>query len=538
MDVMKTTRSRTRRTGGQRRLAALMVLSLCLVVATGLWDQSREAETYLVECEELQARVATLVASAIAARFEVVRADALAFATTDPARHGQHLPGHWPYEGLRVVSAEAPRSPAPTGRLALSVRVSGQRWVDMNVPIASFLAGLSLDEGRWVALRAPNESAFLVSSGRPLDAWLLGSIAAGSGVRRFTPEQAAAVGLPRRVAVAGASSIDAGPLGRWDVVVATGVAGERDRQTRARWRILFAMVLAGGLTLAFGWYAVRTEHKEFGLLHLRTLAELEQEREEQLVREVRAATMRTFAASVAHEITTPLGVIQGRADQLLARFADDPHSADAARRILDQTGRIDSVIRGFLRLARGAGPALERLAPTEVAREAAALVEHRFLRAGVALNSESASRAGGPPIRGDRRLLEHAIVNLLLRACDACERGGSVRLALHHDAASVHFEVEDDGAGVEPELSAQVSEPFLAAWTADRDTGLGLAVAAEIVKVHRGALALAPRKPRGTTAVLCIPIASAVPGEVRRPTQVKRFSEGSSRERSTRWSPP
>ncbi len=517
MAELKAVRTGAGRAAGNPWLAGLMALSLGLVVIVGLWDQEREAEASLAELEKRQTAFATLVASVITARLDVVRADAIALAADDPTSDARPLLGRWRYEGLRVVSANASRPPAAAGRLGLSVPVSGHRWVDMNVPIAPFLADLSIEEGQWVALRPPNEHAFLVSSGRQLDPDLLGPLADRPGARRLTREQAAALGLPRRVAVAGASRIDAGPLGQWDVVVAMSLAAERDRQTRARWRILFGVALAGGLVLAFGWYALRAERKELGLLQELTLAEQEQEREEQLEHQGRAATMLTFATSVAHEISTPLGVIHGRAEQLLGRFADDARGANAAQRILDQTDRIDSVIRGFLRLARGASPALERLDPAEIAEDAATLVEHRFTRAGVGLETEA--RAGGPTIRGDRRLLEHALVNLMLNACGACERGGSVRLALHHDATSVQFEVEDDGVGVGPDLMAHVREPFLSTKAPRLGAELGLTIANEIVKIHRGALALAPRRPRGTTAVLCVPVATLGSGEARGPAR-------------------
>jgi signal transduction histidine kinase len=495
-----------RRATGRPWLAALMALSLGLVVAVGLWDQSREAEASLVEVEHRQAALATLVASVVTARLEVVRADALAAAAGDLAEGPRSLSGRWRYEALRVVPATDPPPAAAGDMVAIAVPASGDRRVDVSLRAAQLMADLSAGEGEWVALRPPRTQAFFTPSGQRFDRGLVLAIASRGASTRLTREQAAGLGLPRRVAVAGASRIDGGALGRWDVVVAMSVASERDRQVRAKWRILFGVVLAGGLVLAFGWFAARAERKELGLLHELTVAELEQRREGQLEREGRAATMLTFAAGVAHEIATPLSVIHGRAEQLLARAADDPRAANAAQRILDQTARIDGVIRGFLRLARGAEPALERVDAAVVARDAAALVRHRYIKAGVSLRVDPDDAA---VIRGDRRLLEHALVNLLLNACDACGRGGAVSLRVQRDAASVYLEVDDDGVGVGPELVARVTEPFFSTKPAGRGTGLGLAIASEIVKIHRGALSLSPLRPRGTRAVICIPAASA-----------------------------
>ena len=500
--------------GGVRRatrrpwLAALMALSLGLVVAVGLWDQGREAEAALVDVEHRQAALATLVASVVTARLEVVRADALA-AAGDRAEGPRSLSGRWRYDALRVVPANEAPPPAMEDRVSIAVPAPGDRRVEVTLRAEQLLADLSAGEGEWVALRPPGAHTFFAPSGRRFDRGLVLSVARRGASTRLSREQAAGLGLPRRTAVAGAASIDGRALGRWDVVVAMSVAPERDRQLRAKWRILFGVALAGGLVLAFGWFAARAERKELGLLHELTVAELEQRREGELEREGRAATMLTFAAGVAHEIATPLSVIHGRAEQLLARAADDPRAANAAQRILDQTARIDGVIRGFLRLARGAEPALERVDAAEVARDAAALVRHRYTRAGVSLVVDPHDAA---LIRGDRRLLEHALVNLLLNACDACARGGAVRLRVHRDAASVYLEVDDDGVGVGPDLVARVTEPFFSTKPAGRGTGLGLAIASEIVKIHRGALSLSPRRPRGTRAVIGIPVASASEG--------------------------
>ena len=213
--------------------------------------------------------------------------------------------------------------------------------------------------------------------------------------------------------------------------------------------------------------------------------------------------MVTLAAGVAHEISTPLNVIAGRAEQLEGRSTDD-RSRHAAQIIAQQAGRISDVIRGFLRLARGDVPALERVDPRTVARAAVELVEHRFEKTGVSL--EFGDRDDVPMVRGDARLLEQAVINLLLNACDACPRGGHVELRVETVDNDVRFSVLDDGAGISPADAARAVEPFFTTKPMDKGTGLGLAIANEIVAIHRGTLALAPRSPRGTVAAFQIPI--------------------------------
>ncbi len=450
-----------------------MALSVVLVAALGVWDQNREAEAMLRVAEQQQAALASLVAMTVTAR-------------------------------LLALPVQA--SPSPTG-------ASDDRGRPVLVPsVGTLLQGLDVGTDVLVALRPPGETLFQsATGGRFESAPLQESVARSRPSIRLTRPEAAALRLPRRIAIAGFAPVEAGALGRWDVAVVASAASERDREARARWRLLFGVALSGVLVLVFGGFALRAERKELSLLRELTLTELEQRRDEQLEREGRAVTMLTLAAGVAHEISTPLSVIHGRAEQLLDRLRGDPRTAHALQRILDQSSRIDVVVRGFLRFARGDGPTLERIDPAEVTQDAAALVEHRFAKAGVTLT------ASAPPglvsVQGDHRLLEHALVNLLLNACDACDPGGQVSFTVGLEAggAEVRFQVDDDGSGISPDLMARVAEPFFSTKPASQGTGLGLAIAREIVKIHRGTLGLAPRNPRGTSATVRLPV---VPGAV------------------------
>jgi signal transduction histidine kinase len=214
------------------------------------------------------------------------------------------------------------------------------------------------------------------------------------------------------------------------------------------------------------------------------------------------ATLGTFAVGIAHEISTPLGIITGRAEQLAPRVSGDERSARAVATILEQIDRLNRTIRGFLTLARGGAPLDEPVAPGAIVRGAVALVEHRFARAGVTLAADVPEEL--PLVHGDARLLEHAVTNLLLNACDACARGGHVEVSVQGGGA-VTFTVADDGAGITPEAARRATEPFFTTKPDGQGAGLGLAIVNEIVTHHRGTLVLAPRAPRGTVVRLELP---------------------------------
>ena len=121
-------------------------------------------------------------------------------------------------------------------------------------------------------------------------------------------------------------------------------------------RLVLSVFTAAGLVLAFGGIALRVQRKELTLERGLAVADAQQRSDERLQRATRAAVMGTLAMGVAHEISTPLGVIAARAEQMLPKVTHDERLAAGAKAILSQTDRINEVIRGLLGLARGDAP--------------------------------------------------------------------------------------------------------------------------------------------------------------------------------------
>ncbi len=324
-----------------------------------------------------------------------------------------------------------------------------------------------------------------------------------ASIVRLTPERAALIGLPARTAMLGLARTKDGGT----VAIATSAAHQRDRDRAGRMRVLLSMVLAASVMSAFITAIWRRQRFEAELSRDLAVAETARARDAELDRLHRAATMAALGSGVAHELATPLGVIVGRAEQLLSRLASDERSVRNIQVILEQSAYIDQVMRGLLGLARGAPIALQTVAASSLVREAAALVQHRFVRANVSL--EPHIEVSLPEIRCEPLLFKHALINLLLNACDASPAKGTVRIDISADHAEIAFVVTDEGEGIDPRHIARVTEPFFTTKAAGQGTGLGLAIANEIAKTHRGSLDLSHRTPRGTRACIRIPIEPA-----------------------------
>jgi signal transduction histidine kinase len=368
--------------------------------------------------------------------------------------------------------------------VASSAEVSGQRRLFLFTPDSGTVA-FGLD-GRTVEVPS-----------------LAATLSRGGGTVRLSRAEAAAVGLPSRTALAGIAAVETGDLGRWGVAVVSSAASERDRDIRASWRLALSVLFAGGIVLAFGAFALRRQREQLVVEQELALAQLDRDRSERLVRASRAATMGTFAMGIAHEISTPLGVISGRTEQLLSR-TDDPRSRRGLTAIGERVEQIGGVVRSFLDLARGGAPTIATVDPRVLVEGSVRLVEFRFASSGVHLAIDLPP--GVPPIHCDLRLVEHALVNLLLNACEACEMGGHVELAVRAAAGTIAFVVTDDGKGISPEEAARATEPFFTTKAHGDGAGLGLAIVQEIAKSHRGSLSIGPRASKGTRAALQLPI--------------------------------
>ncbi|WAS91052.1 sensor histidine kinase [Nannocystis punicea] len=325
---------------------------------------------------------------------------------------------------------------------------------------------------------------------------------AGDTSAWLTPGEARRLGLPEELAVAGLSRVDDPRFGEWILAVISSTERQRAREARRYARTIIMVSLASLVVVGFGLVLLRTQRQERAFERMLARESMRAHQEVQLAREGRAATMLTFAAGIAHELSTPLGVIAMRAEQL-ENNAEDDRARRGARAITEQVAKIRENARGFLAIARGAAPLRERFPAADVLRSAVARIEHRFDRAGVFLRVDWQSAL--PWIYGDARLLEHALTNLLINACDASTVRGEVELSAAQSDRTLTITVRDRGAGIDPVVRARI-QPFFS--TKAEGTGLGLAIASEVMRMHRGELKLEERPGGGTNAVLRLPAES------------------------------
>jgi signal transduction histidine kinase len=239
--------------------------------------------------------------------------------------------------------------------------------------------------------------------------------------------------------------------------------------------------------------------------------------ERELVQAEKTSLLGQLASGLAHEMGTPLNVITGNAQYLLRKVpADDPRRP-VLEQIVSQAQRIAAMIRRLLDVSR---PAEARLVPvdvTAVVRQTLEIVPG--LSRSVEIRCDLDPEVG--PVLADPKLLEHALMNLIVNACQAMPNGGRLAVVTGAETAtdaavgpSVVVMVSDTGCGIPPENLPRIFEPFFTTKPHPEGTGLGLAIVERIVRQHGGRVDVHSAGGRGTVVVIRlrpVPLASTEP---------------------------
>jgi signal transduction histidine kinase len=216
----------------------------------------------------------------------------------------------------------------------------------------------------------------------------------------------------------------------------------------------------------------------------------------------RLASIGTLIAGLAHEIGTPMGVIQGHAKLLESAVSGD-NARWRLRTIQDQIGRISRIIQSLLHMAR---PGRPRLVPVDLA----ALLDSTlaFLTEKLARREIQVARdfPGAPSVAGDPERLQQVFLNLFLNAADAMPKGGELRVSLQPHGEEVEVRIADSGHGIPAGDLERVFEPFYTTKAAGEGSGLGLSVVQGIVADHHGAIEVVRSDDAGTEFRLLLPV--------------------------------
>ena len=224
-----------------------------------------------------------------------------------------------------------------------------------------------------------------------------------------------------------------------------------------------------------------------------------------LAQSEKLATLGQLAAAVAHEVRSPLAVIRSAAQGLAESFPlDDAEARRAYSFITAEIDRLGSVVDSLLAVARPLSVHAEPVAVHDLFDRALLLAHDELV--GKALRVRRQEPAGLPTVRADGDLICQVLLGLLSNAAEAAPAGGEVALGARAADGVVELAVADSGPGVPTDLRARIFEPFFT--TRPRGTGLGLAVARQIVEAHGGRIEVGDEAGGGARFTVRLPVAA------------------------------
>ena len=234
-----------------------------------------------------------------------------------------------------------------------------------------------------------------------------------------------------------------------------------------------------------------------------------QRTQESLVESAKLAAVGELAASVAHEINTPLMVILGNSNLLLRQLPSNSPASAKVSIIEMEAHRAGKIVRDLLNFARKREPKREQLSVHDVLDRAIDLLGPKLALSHVEV--ERVFDLSLPAIAGDRDQLTQVFLNLITNAMDAMETGGRVVLqtGIHQGddgRTMVSVSVSDTGHGIPPEHRARIFEPFYTTKSEGRGTGLGLSVSLGILQMHGGSIEVDSKVGHGTTMRVTVPV--------------------------------
>ena len=224
--------------------------------------------------------------------------------------------------------------------------------------------------------------------------------------------------------------------------------------------------------------------------------------EERLVLAERLSSLGELTAGVAHELRNPLAGIKINT-QMLSRKKDLPEmETHLLKSTLEGIEKIQKIVDDMLHFAKPKASHFKEEEINEVVQKSLAILQVKLKKGNIALVFEPGQ--GLCRVRIDLHQIQQVLINLMLNAIQAMEKGGTltIRTFLKNESG-VGVEVKDTGVGIPRSHLRKIFDPFFT--TKSEGTGLGLSISAKILENHRAALDVISEEGKGSVFTIAFP---------------------------------
>ncbi len=217
-----------------------------------------------------------------------------------------------------------------------------------------------------------------------------------------------------------------------------------------------------------------------------------------------------FISSVSHELRTPLTAIKGWAETMQYCGTVDKETFDKGMDIIvKESSRLTSIVEELLDFSRlQSGRMVIMKEKLDILAE---LDDVLYMMKERAISEEKHLLYDKPevmpPVFGDKNKLRQVFINIIDNALKYTQSEGVVGIQVLDQGNFVHIVVTDTGCGIAPDDLPRIKDKFYKANQNVRGSGIGLAIADEIISLHDGSLDIQSGIGVGTTVTIAIPIA-------------------------------
>ena len=229
---------------------------------------------------------------------------------------------------------------------------------------------------------------------------------------------------------------------------------------------------------------------------------------EELGQQERLAIAGHLTAAFAHEIGTPLNLVNSHLQLLLAQGDLNEKTLKRLETIHAQITRVGDIVRRLLLNTRRPETHPEPIAVSDLVADLRRLWNPTLANHQIVFKLYAPE---GCTLMVDRKQMEQLFINLVNNAVDAMPQGGRIQLRITRDITSSgqspHWEIalEDNGTGIPEDILSMVFKPLFTTKPEGKGTGLGLPICREIVRAHGGEIRIQSIEGQGTTIHFTLP---------------------------------
>lgn len=238
---------------------------------------------------------------------------------------------------------------------------------------------------------------------------------------------------------------------------------------------------------------------------------------EQLRHTERLSSFGVISAGIAHELGTPLNVVDGRAKMIINEELQEDEIRDCAEIIKNQAERMTGIVRQLLDFTRRPKQHISEDNLALLIKQVFQLLHPMAVKQHVFFNL-SQEEGSDVVFRADFSQLQQVVVNLLMNSIQAMPNGGKVEVSLSNvmlsgspdgqgiDIKYIKLRIHDEGEGIQEEDLEHILTPFFTTKAVGSGTGLGLSIAHGIVEEHGGWIDIESRVQNGACFSVYLPM--------------------------------